>query len=198
MLPHSKLRALATFAQNVNVKWEVLIVHQLIQIPQKDFSSPMAITYLTHSGHEYAISGNANGGAPIKKPLISTKFSRLMYNSLSVWNETFSMFHHKRLFTRVGFLTLFSKIAVKIGSKIHKSGLVLPFLFSKTVKNICDIQITKIFKIVSRFFLVQIVFHKSISELQYLAFCQIRKQNIHLLSSSYVFKMINYSKTFSL
>ena len=36
--------------------------------PPKDFSTPMAITYLTHSGHEYAISGNAYGGAPIKKP----------------------------------------------------------------------------------------------------------------------------------
>ena len=36
--------------------------------PPKGFSSPMAITYLTHSGHEYAIPGNANGGAPIKKP----------------------------------------------------------------------------------------------------------------------------------
>ena len=30
--------------------------------PLKGFSSPMAITYLTHSGHEYAIPGSANGG----------------------------------------------------------------------------------------------------------------------------------------
>ena len=37
--------------------------------PPKGFSSPMAITYLTHSGHEYAISGNAYGGGANQKAL---------------------------------------------------------------------------------------------------------------------------------
>ena len=101
------------------------------------------------------------GGRQSKSLVISIKFSRLIYNSLLLWNEILSMFHHKKLFTWVGFSFFFPKIAVKIGSKIHKSGLVLPFLISKTVKNIYYIQITKIFKtvlLILLFFLLKTFF----------------------------------------
>ena len=56
--------------------------------PLKGFSSPMAITYLTHSGHEYAIPGNANGGAPIKKPFNLNKIfeTDVQFIVLMEWN----------------------------------------------------------------------------------------------------------------
>ena len=101
------------------------------------------------------------GGAPIKKPCNLNKIFKtdvqfiapMKWNTLNVPSQ--------KVIHMSGFLIFFSKIAVKIGSKIHKSGLVLPFLISKTVKNIYYIQITKIFKtvlLILLFFLLKTFF----------------------------------------